>query len=98
MDMNFLRNNLRTAFIIGLFCACGSSKVDNGLKYYGIGEITAEGDTMRFVVPSFTFLDQDSNWITHETMKGKIYVTDFFFTTCPTICPCLLYTSDAADD
>jgi protein SCO1/2 len=39
------------------------------------------------VIPAFSFLDQDSNRVTNETYRDKIYIADFFFTTCPTICP-----------
>ncbi|UZR98719.1 SCO family protein [Chondrinema litorale] len=35
----------------------------------------------------FEFLSQDSAVVTPQTFENKIYVTDFFFTTCPTICP-----------
>ncbi|MBT8187481.1 MAG: SCO family protein [Croceitalea sp.] len=38
-------------------------------------------------VPPFSFIDQDSVLITDEDLLGKVYVVDFFFTTCPTICP-----------
>lgn len=38
-------------------------------------------------VPSFAFLDQDSLLITDQDYRGKVYVAEFFFTTCPTICP-----------
>ncbi len=38
-------------------------------------------------VPDFAFLDQDSILITNHDYKGKVYVVDFFFTSCPTICP-----------
>ncbi len=38
-------------------------------------------------VPEFAFLDQDSILITNHDYKGKVYVADFFFTSCPTICP-----------
>jgi protein SCO1 len=38
-------------------------------------------------VPAFSFLDQDSNLITEKTVTGKIYVADFFFTRCGSICP-----------
>ncbi|MFC6098964.1 SCO family protein [Olivibacter domesticus] len=38
-------------------------------------------------IADFRFQDQDGNWITNNTFKDKIYVADFFFTTCPTICP-----------
>ena len=38
-------------------------------------------------VPEFAFLNQDSLLISNEDYKGKVYLIDFFFTTCPTICP-----------
>ncbi|RZS98852.1 SCO family protein [Aquimarina brevivitae] len=38
-------------------------------------------------VPDFAFLNQDSILITNHDYKGKVYVVDFFFTSCPTICP-----------
>ncbi len=38
-------------------------------------------------IPAFSFLDQDGNTISEKTVTGKIYVTNFFFTTCRGICP-----------
>lgn len=45
------------------------------------------GDSVYHTIPDFSFVNQDSSIITNKTYKGKIYVADFFFTTCPTICP-----------
>jgi protein SCO1/2 len=44
-------------------------------------------DTLYHQVADFSFVDQDSSIITPETFDNKVYVTDFFFTSCPTICP-----------
>jgi protein SCO1/2 len=38
-------------------------------------------------VPAFSFTDQDGKIITDKDYDGKVYVVEFFFTTCPTICP-----------
>jgi len=38
-------------------------------------------------VPDFSFTDQDRNTITNNDYLGKVYLVEFFFTTCPTICP-----------
>ena len=38
-------------------------------------------------VPNFSFLNQDSVLISNKDYLGKVYVVEFFFTTCPTICP-----------
>jgi protein SCO1/2 len=42
-------------------------------------------------VPEFSFTDQNGKTITNENYKGKVYVVEFFFTTCPTICPKMNY-------
>lgn len=44
-------------------------------------------DTVDHSIPDFKLVNQDSNWVTPETFKNKVYVADFFFTSCPTICP-----------
>ena len=44
-------------------------------------------DTVAHKVADFSFIDQDSAVVTNDTFKDKVYVTDFFFTTCPSICP-----------
>jgi protein SCO1 len=44
-------------------------------------------DTLYHQIPDFEFVNQDSVKITQKNFAGKIYVADFFFTTCPTICP-----------
>ncbi|WP_343487515.1 SCO family protein [Allomuricauda sp. d1] len=38
-------------------------------------------------VPEFSFFNQDSVLISNKDYLGKVYVVEFFFTTCPTICP-----------
>ncbi|MCF0071063.1 SCO family protein [Dyadobacter sp. CY261] len=38
-------------------------------------------------IPPFAFTNQDNRTVTELDFKDKIYVADFFFTTCPTICP-----------
>lgn len=44
-------------------------------------------DTVYATIPPFNFLNQDSVRIDNHLFDGKIYVADFFFTSCPTICP-----------
>ena len=38
-------------------------------------------------VPNFSFTDQHGKTITNKDYEGKVYVAEFFFTTCPDICP-----------
>jgi len=38
-------------------------------------------------VPDFQFVNQNGDTITNKDYLGKVYVIEFFFTTCPSICP-----------
>lgn len=38
-------------------------------------------------VRPFSFVNQDGQTVTEKDMAGKVYVAEFFFTTCPGICP-----------
>lgn len=38
-------------------------------------------------VPEFSFINQKGETISNANYKGKVYVVEFFFSTCPTICP-----------
>lgn len=49
------------------------------------GEEVIENTTLQ--IDDFEVVDQDSQIITAADFKDKIYVVDFFFTHCPTICP-----------
>lgn len=77
-------------FLFGLSCTS-----DKKLPFYGERDTKivkdANGnekiDTIYKTIPNFSFLNQDSVAVTQDTFKGKIYVADFFFTSCSTICP-----------
>ncbi|MGF1925338.1 MAG: SCO family protein [Bacteroidia bacterium] len=69
----------------------GSCTSDKKLPIYGEREakINKDGvvDTIYQTIPAFGFLNQDSILITQDAFKDKIYIADFFFTSCSTICP-----------
>lgn len=44
-------------------------------------------DTLYKKIPPFQFVNQDSLTVTNRDFDGRIYVADFFFTSCPDICP-----------
>lgn len=53
-----------------------------------LGEPSINGtDTIYPIIANFKFVDQDSTTVTNETFANKIYVADFIFLSCPTICP-----------
>jgi len=67
------------AFIILLFGIYAIPKIvvrfeDSGLMKFG-------------KVPDFEFINQEGETITNENYKDKVYVVEFFFSTCPSICP-----------
>src|SRR5205085_670521 len=57
------------------------------LPVYG-GKMPMSGpDTIDYHIPSFSFLDQDSAMVNDAVIKNKLLITEFFFTSCPSICP-----------
>jgi protein SCO1/2 len=44
-------------------------------------------DTIYQTIPAFSYINQYGDSISNKNLDGNIYVADFFFTTCPTICP-----------
>jgi protein SCO1/2 len=61
------------------------------LGNWHVDEKTVDGkvvqDTVYHTIADFSFTNQDGATVTNESVNGKVYVADFFFTTCPTICP-----------
>ncbi|GAB3648884.1 SCO family protein [Echinicola sediminis] len=73
---------------------CTSKSDNKELPFLGFKETeekTVDGnkvtDTIYHTIAPFSFTNQDGNTITNNEVKGKVYVADFFFTSCPTICP-----------
>lgn len=62
------------------------NKTESPLPIFGERDIQ-NGDTIYHKIGDFKFVDQDSAEVTNDTFKDKIYVADFFFTSCRTICP-----------
>jgi protein SCO1 len=82
------RFSLSVSAVFLLF-ACGKKEqVRTGLPIIGerLG-IAATGDTIYPTIPNFAFVDQNRDTVRNADFEGKIYVSDFFFTHCPTICP-----------
>ena len=66
--------------------ACQQQASSDKLPYMG-NTIYEENDTIYHTIQDFRLVDQDSGIVTNETFADKVYVADFFFTSCPTICP-----------
>jgi len=83
---------VRVAIILFTLSACTSSP--KKLPILGSREAVTKVvdgqtvvDTLYQTLPDFEFLNQDSVPITGKTFENSIYVADFFFTSCPSICP-----------
>ncbi|PQJ79492.1 SCO family protein [Polaribacter porphyrae] len=77
--MNKKFSYIGIAFIILLFGIYTVPKVVNRFD---------DSDLVKFSkVPDFEFINQEGKTITNKSYEGKVYVVEFFFTTCPTICP-----------
>lgn len=69
-----------------LAASCSGGNKEKPLPIYGERDIVGS-DTIYHTIADFSFVDQDSAVVTHKTFENKIYVADFFFTSCRTICP-----------
>lgn len=81
-------------WLVGIFTACVKGPESRELPIMGKEEVLVmntdgeeEIDTIVKIMDDFSFLDQEGTTVTEYDVKGKVYVVDFFFTSCPTICP-----------
>ncbi|HEX7905672.1 MAG TPA: SCO family protein [Chitinophagaceae bacterium] len=65
-----------TAFFVGLVV----------VFYLVVQKWIKRNDTISEVQP-FAFINQDGNTVTNKDVEGKVYVAEYFFTTCTGICP-----------
>lgn len=85
----FLKTYIRRGvFFIMMLTLATSCKKSAQEELPIFGERIIEGpDTIYHTIGSFSFVNQDSMIVSNETFRDKIYVADFFFTSCRTICP-----------
>jgi len=65
--------------------ACANTDVKE-LPYIGQHQYE-NGDTILYTIPPFDFTNTDNQSVTNADLANYIYISDFFFTRCPTICP-----------
>jgi protein SCO1/2 len=87
-----LKNSALVLLII--LAACKSKPKELPLPFINKPDFTPEwisrsdpGYGSIHQVPAFSFTDQDGKTVTEKTVEGKIYVADFIFTRCGSICP-----------
>jgi protein SCO1/2 len=86
----------KTWFIILFFVAQGCAREPRQVRlpYFNTPDFTpswidpgTDAYQHLHTIPAFSFTDQDGKTITDKSVSGKIYVVDFFFTRCGSICP-----------
>ncbi len=78
-----------------LFTSCDKNKQEEkGLPFFNTPEFTPEwisADNPNYnkihTIPAFSFTNQDGETVTEKTVESKIYVANFMFTSCGSICP-----------
>lgn len=77
--------------------SCGGDKKAR-VPYYNDATFTPSWDpdarelSRLHTIASFNFINQYRKKVSNRTLSGKVYLTDFFFTSCPSICPKLTNT------
>ena len=97
--MKLFRNRGYLIILVALIGCNGPEKREKTsrvttLPYYDNPSFTPKwmgpgNDSIRGMhkIPSFSLVNQLGDTISEKTFENKIYVTDFFFTSCPGICP-----------
>jgi protein SCO1/2 len=91
LKRDMLRIRFFFVFIVYIFAACNQQE---RLPFLGTHDVI-NGDTAYYTIPKFYgFKDQDGNGFSFDKVKGKVFVAEFFFSRCKSICP--LMTSQMA--
>ncbi|MBD2755398.1 SCO family protein [Spirosoma validum] len=93
--LNFWAKNKPSLLLVGLVAiSWGCGPTNEKLPILGQREAVTKmvngksvTDSVYQSIPDFRFVSQYGDTVTARTLDNKIYVADFFFTSCPTICP-----------
>jgi len=104
MDLKFFKKSKSTLIFLLVFCAIGVPvfyhlvKVEEKLPIYNPADInpklvdaSVRTKSRNHKVGDFKLINQNGEIITQENYKNKIYIADFFFTRCTTICIAMAY-------
>lgn len=96
--MKLFRSKYLVLILLGL-ASCKEEGTQNGsrveeLPYFDEASFTpqwisSDSDSLNdfHVIPAFSLINQEGDSVSQESLEGKIYVANFFFTSCPGICP-----------
>ncbi len=89
-----MKKHIKIGCLFLLLGSCQEIKSNFELPILGRSKIVTKEvnglitkDTIPHRIADFKFVNQDSTIVTNASFKNKIYVADFFFINCPSICP-----------
>lgn len=86
-----IRNSIILIVTALFFSACESKRILPKLGKIDLEYSVVNGkkitDSIFQKIPEFRFLNEDSIFVGNKNFKNKIWIAEFFFTSCPTICP-----------
>jgi protein SCO1/2 len=88
--INLFLLSLALVVFVYAFFVYDKTKPIRYLPIYGEKEYESKNgktDTTYHTIPNFSFIDQNGKKITQKNLNNSVYVADFFFTTCHSICP-----------
>jgi protein SCO1/2 len=104
MDASFFKKSIPTLIFLVVFSVIGITvfyhllQVDERLKIYNpvdvnprLVDVSVKNVRKNHTIGDFQLLNQNGETITNDNYEGKIYVADFFFTRCQTICITMAY-------
>lgn len=86
-QVSWILNKLRSSIIIFILIGCGSQPSQNPLLIYGEKGIDDLGNDVDHTIKKFSFTNQNGKKVSLVDFKSTVFISDFFFTTCPSICP-----------
>ena len=99
MNINFFKKSFPTLIFLGLFSFIALPvfyhllKVEKKLKIYNPADVNprlvdknVKHIQKNHTIANFELINQNGETITNKDYKDKIYIADFFFTRCPSIC------------
>lgn len=93
-QQKLIKSGLLVLLLFVFACESGTEQKGTPLPYYNAADFTPEWidtDTPEYndihTIADFSLKNQNGQLISNKTLAGKIYVADFFFTSCPSICP-----------
>lgn len=111
MEVKFFKKSIPTLIFLAVFSAVAIPvfyhllKVDKKLKVYSPADVnprlvdfSMKHITKDHTIADFKLINQNGNIITNNNYKDKIYVADFFFTRCQTICIAMAYNMSQLQD